>query len=347
MSVPGTAETSRWRRAWRPLAVWAIALALLMAALGTSCSGGGGGGSAPASAAQRPASTATATPSVAPTAAETPAATPSAPPLSAPIAYLENPYTGVVYLAQNADRPVAMASTTKIMTALVAITYGNLDETVTVGYDATPAAVRQINADASLAFLRQGDKLTLRDLLYALLLPSGDDAAVAVADAVAGSQEAFVARMNAEAALLGLDHTRYADVHGLDAPGHYTTARELAILAAAAMRSPTFAAVVATPVYKLPANTDHGDYIWTTTNELLLDNGYPGLTGVKTGFTGDAGHCLVFAAERPYGHLLGVVLDDDGDPARFDDAAALLDWGFAQQLAVAQRWPSFPHTNAP
>jgi serine-type D-Ala-D-Ala carboxypeptidase (penicillin-binding protein 5/6) len=343
VSVPGTEESSRWRRAWRPLAVWALALALLVTALGTSCASGGG--ATPSTTTQRPVATATA--SATPTATETPLPAPLAPDLSAPIAYLEDPYTGVVYLSRHADQPVAMASTTKIMTALVAITYGKLDAPVTIGYDATPDAVRQINAQASLAFLRQGDKLTLRDLLYALLLPSGDDAAVAVADAVAGSQEAFVARMNAEAAILGLDHTRYADVHGLDAPGHYTTARELAILAAAAMRSPTFAQVVATPVYTLPANADHGPYTWTTTNELLLDGSYPGLTGVKTGFTGDAGHCLVFAAERSYGHLLGVVLDDGDDPARFDDAVAMLNWGFEQQLAVAQLWPSFPHTNAP
>lgn len=340
VSVPRKVGARRWRWASRPLLVWSLALALFIVALGTSTTGQRGGPT-----------TDSAGRSSEPTAVAITPAPPlipaPAPALGAPIAYLADPYTGVVYLSRGADRPVAMASTTKIMTALVAITYADLDATVTIGWDATPPAIQQIEPEASLAYLHQGDKLTLRELLYALLLPSGDDAAAAIADAVAGSQPAFVARMNAEAAILGLDHTRYADVHGLDAPGHYTTAHDLAVLSAAAMRSPTFAGVVSTAVYKLPATADHATYTWATTNALLRGTGYPGLTGIKTGFTGDAGHCLVFAAERAYGHLLGVVLDDGDDPARFDDATALLNWGFDQQLAMAQRWPSFPHINAP
>src|SRR5262249_33468845 len=134
-------------------------------------------------------------------------------------------------------------------------------------------------------------------------------------------------------------------VHGLDAPNHYTTARDLVALATFARRSRLFSRIVATPRYNLPATVDHPAYRWETTNLLLSTLAYAGLTGVKTGFTDNAGHCLVFSAERGYGHLLGVVLGDGDDPARFMDAAALLDWAFKQQAAAAQHWLSIPPTN--
>ncbi len=250
---------------------------------------------------------------------------PPAPMLHARAAYLINPDTGTVYLATNPDTLLPMASTTKIMTAVVALSVGNLDMRITVHSDAIGLA----DGQASSAELKAGETLTLRELLYALLLPSGDDAAVAIADAVAGSQERFVALMNAESALLGLWHTHYSDVHGLDAPDHYTTARDLARLATFAMRSPTFSRVVATSLYTIGATADHSAHTWYTTNELLTDAAYPGVTGIKTGFTGNAGRCLVFSATRPYGQLLGVLLNDPDNATRFSDAKALLDWGFA------------------
>ncbi|MGZ6350270.1 MAG: D-alanyl-D-alanine carboxypeptidase family protein [Ktedonobacterales bacterium] len=250
---------------------------------------------------------------------------PASPPIHAAAALLINPDTGAVYLASNADTPLAMASTTKIMTAVVALSVGRPDMRITVHNDAIGLA----DGLASTAALEAGETLTLSDLLYALLLPSGDDAAVAIADGVAGSQERFVALMNAESALLGLWHTHYNDVHGLDVPDHYTTARDLARLTAFAMRSPTFSHIVATAEYAVPPTTDHHQHAWKTTNELLTDYAYPGVTGVKTGFTGNAGRCLVFTATRPYGHLLGVLLNEPDDPARFSDARTLLDWGFS------------------
>lgn len=253
------------------------------------------------------------------------------PQLSARIALLLDPVTGQVYLAQNADTETPMASTTKIMTALVALSFGNLDQRITVGADAAALS----GTEASVAGLQQGESYTLRELLYALLLPSGDDAAVAIADGIAGSQDRFVQLMNLEATLLGLGHTHYADVHGLDAPGHYTTARDLAALTAVALRSPVFAQVVATPIYSVAANAAHGAHIWTTTDLLLSTERFPGVVGVKTGYTGGAGYCLVFTAVRPYGRLLGVVLGEPNEQARFDDAAALLNWGFAQMHPLA------------
>lgn len=261
---------------------------------------------------------------------------PAPPPIHAAAAYLINPDTGAVYLAHNADAPLAMASTTKVMTAIVALSMSTLDKPITVQKDAIGLA----DGLASTAGLEAGETLTLHDLLYALMLPSGDDAAVAIADGVAGSQERFVAVMNAEAALLGLWHTHYNNVHGLDTPDHYTTARDLARLTTFAMRSPTFSRVVATAEYTVPETADHHQHTWITTNELLTDYAYPGVTGVKTGFTGNAGRCLVFTAARPYGHLLGVLLNDPDNGTRFSDAKTLLDWGFSlEQQGISPTSP--------
>lgn len=279
--------------------------------------------------------------------AGTPVPTPTpgyAPPAPAPdtsaAAYiLMDPTTGAVYASGNADQERAMASTTKIMTAMVALTFGTPDQRITVGADINALA----GTGASLAYLRQGDTLTLRHLLYGLLLPSGDDAAIVIADGVAGSQANFIRLMNFEAALLGMRHTHYVNVHGLDAPNHYTTVRDLATLTRFALRNPTFAQIVATAHYDLPATGAHGAYSWDNTNLLLSSEYYPGITGVKTGYTGNAGACLVFAAARPYGKLLGIVLGEPDDQVRFSDATALLDWGFALQLRSAMRRPvGFP-----
>ena len=257
------------------------------------------------------------------------------PAISAQYAYLLNPATGDVYFTRNADVPTPMASTTKIMTALVAITYGNLDQRITVGSDLSTLD----GTGASVAGLRVGESLTLRELLYALLLPSGDDAALVIADGVAGSQSHFIALMNLEARLLGLYHPHYANAHGLDAPNHYTTARDLATLTMTALRSPTFAKVVATPEYTLAQTSTHHAFDWTNTNLLLSTMRYPGADGVKTGFTGNAGDCLVFSATRPQGRLIGVVLDEpyglDGT-VRFDDATNLLTWGFSVEAEQTQ-----------
>jgi D-alanyl-D-alanine carboxypeptidase (penicillin-binding protein 5/6) len=268
--------------------------------------------------------------------APAPTATSSIPRVSAPrigarSAFLMNAMTGEVYLSVNADMPVAMASTTKIMTAMAAIQFSpTLDLPVKVGQD---AADMNTNGN-SVAFLKVGDTITLREALYALLLPSGDDAAVAIADAVAGSQERFVGLMNLEAALLGMRHTRYVNVHGLDEDGHYSTARDLALLADYAMANNDFRTVVSTKDYKLPTTAQHKDYDWPTTNTLLTTKYYDGIEGVKTGHTENAGYCLVFEAAHTDRRLVGVVLGDKTDAGRFIDATALLDWGFGAQKAA-------------
>ena len=258
-----------------------------------------------------------------------------APKIYAYAAYLIDPHTGEVFYSKNALNEVAMASTTKIMTAIVALTFGKPDQKITIGQD----AVAEQNGENSVAFLTGGDTLTLKDLLYALLLPSGDDAAVAIADGVAGSQTSFVRLMNMEAALLGLDHTHYTNVHGLDADGHYTTVGDLARIAGIAMENfPVFAEIVKTPVYTVTTSR-HGQYTWYTTNELLTSFAYKGVIGVKTGHTGNAGFCLVFAATRDGSTLVGVLLgeQDETGEQRFRDATALLSWGFAREQTIT-RW---------
>jgi serine-type D-Ala-D-Ala carboxypeptidase (penicillin-binding protein 5/6) len=296
-----------------------LAVVLILAA----CAGSSGAANPPPSGHAARVALSTVVPTVTPTRTPT-RPLPPAPPLSARAAYLLNPNTGQIYLTVNANTKLAMASTTKIMTAVVALTYGKLDQQITVGTD----AVALQNGIASIAGVQLGDKISLRNLLYGLLLPSGDDAAVVIADGIAGSQARFVQLMNLEAFLLGMPSTHYSNVHGLDAPGHYTTARDLATLATFAMHYSAFRQVVGTGNYTLPASATHAAYTWTNTNELLTDMPYPGVTGIKTGFTGNAGECLVFSATRPAGNLIGVVLGEPDARSRFTDAATLLTWGF-------------------
>ncbi len=241
------------------------------------------------------------------------------PPLQAASAALLDATTGRWLLLDNADAPRAQASTTKIMTALVALTHGRLDDEIAVDGDAAALGV----ATGSRMGLAAGERVPLRDLLYGLLLPSGNDAALAIASGVAGSAPRFVDLMNAEAARLGLAHTRFADPHGLDAPGHHTSARDLVLLARAAMDNPVFRQIVSTPSYIVPAAATHGAYALTNINWFL--RWYPGADGVKPGQTGDAGLCQVLSARR-HGHwLIGALMDT---PDLHTDARDLMNYGF-------------------
>jgi D-alanyl-D-alanine carboxypeptidase (penicillin-binding protein 5/6) len=203
----------------------------------------------------------------------------------------------------------------------------------------------------SSAGLAVGNKLTLKELLYGLMLPSGDDAAVAIADGVAGSQDAFTAIMNVEAQRLHLFQTHFFDPTGLDTDTnlnpippymHYTTPYDLVRLARYAMSLPLFAQLVSTPTYHLAATADHGPFTWKNTNTML--GTYKGALGVKTGWTGAAGGCLVFAAKRNNHTLIGVVLHSStatstqtqDDLTREADAKALLNWGFSLPSQVPQ-----------
>ncbi|HEY2548999.1 MAG TPA: D-alanyl-D-alanine carboxypeptidase [Streptosporangiaceae bacterium] len=229
----------------------------------------------------------------------------------------------------NARRP--MASITKVMTALVVIRAGHLQRKIRITR-AEVAYVRQ--HDASSAGLRAGDVLTARQLLAGMLLPSGCDAAYALAQSYGHpGWRAFVRKMNATARQLHLRSTRFANFDGLPWPTEhstYSTPHDLVALARVAMRSPVFRGIVRQRVHNLAATAQHHRYNWKTTN-LLLGH-FRGLIGIKTGSTDAAGYCLLFEAVRGGRELLGVVLDSSttNPDARFSDAARALRWGFRQ-----------------
>lgn len=229
-------------------------------------------------------------------------------------AYLIEANSGRVLFAQNENERLPMASTTKIMTALLAIESGRLDETVTVPREA-------VGTEGSSMYLREGERITLRDLVYGLMLTSGNDAAVTIAWFLDGGTEPFAARMNARAAELGLCDTHFVTPNGLHDPDHYTTAHDLALLGAAALRDPTFCGIVSAKYRK----TD-GSVVHTLKNKNRLLWEYEGGIGVKTGYTKAAGKCLVFAAERGGMKLVGAVLNC---PSMWNTAKAMLDAGFS------------------
>jgi len=243
-------------------------------------------------------------------------------------AAVENEATGKLLWSRglNTERP--MASITKVMTAFVVIKAGHLDRKITVPY----AVIGYVRAHyASSAGLRPGDKLTARQLLYALLLPSGADAAYTLAKAYGPGLSAFVARMNATARLLGLKRTHFSNFDGLPYPtsySTYSTPANLLVLGRAAMRLPAFASVVDQLVYRLAAGSGHHAYRWQNLNPLI--GRYPGAIGIKPGYTRAAGQCLLFEATR-HGHsVIGVALHSPGaiSPISPADATRILNWAF-------------------
>jgi D-alanyl-D-alanine carboxypeptidase (penicillin-binding protein 5/6) len=249
--------------------------------------------------------------------------TKATPYIDASVVYLLDADTEHVLYDKNGEKPMLMASTTKIMTALIAIQTGNLNSLITVHQDAIN---RVILDDGSSSGLKDGDVLPLKDLLYALLLPSGNDAAYAIADGLGGNVPNFVARMNLLAYRLHLFQTHYNSPDGLtsDEKTHYTSAHDLAILSQYAMQIPLFASIVKTQTYKV--HVDGQNFVWTNTNTLL--GTYAGITGIKTGHTDAAGYCLVFSATRSGHHLIGIILGSPSQKQRDTDATALLNWGF-------------------
>jgi D-alanyl-D-alanine carboxypeptidase (penicillin-binding protein 5/6) len=226
----------------------------------------------------------------------------------------------------NQSRP--MASITKVMTALVVIRAGHLNRLIRVPAAAISYAREH---DAGSAGLHAGDVLATWQLLEALLLPSGADAAYTLARAYGPGWPAFVRKMNAEARRLGMTGTHFANFDGLPWPSEYTTystPRSLLILAAAAMRHPRLAAIVGQRRHWIARTSRHHAYGWRNTN--LLVGRYRGAIGIKTGFTLGAGYCLLFAARRHGRVLTGVVLDSTNTQAsvRFAAARTLLNWGF-------------------
>lgn len=222
--------------------------------------------------------------------------------------------TGRLLFAKNADTPLPMASTTKIMTALVTLQNSSPDELVRVPDEA-------VGVEGSSVYLQRGESMTVRDLLYGLMLASGNDAAVALAVHVGGSVTGFVEMMNAKAAELGLAATRFVTPNGLDAEGHRTTAYELCLITREAMKNADFREMVSTKYYR----TESGACARTFKNKNTLLWDYEGAFGVKTGYTSGAGRCLVYGAEREGMELIGCVLNCR---PMFEAASRMMDEAF-------------------
>lgn len=226
--------------------------------------------------------------------------------------------SGAILAQHNAFRRMYPASITKMMTALLALENGRLEEYVEVSPEAA-------NQPGSSMYLSSGDVFTLEDLLYGLMLNSGNDAAWAIAEHIGGDAETFFDMMNRRAQEIGAINTRYRNPHGLTDPNHYTTAFDLALIARTCLRHPYFRNLVATKEKDVLDATEEVRLQLANTNRLLWV--YLGADGVKTGTTESAGQCLVASATRDGMRLLAVVLNSAD---RWSDAARLLDYGFTQ-----------------
>ncbi len=242
--------------------------------------------------------------------------------LSAAASLLMEADTGAILFSKNARERRPPASTTKIMTALLILEEGQLDDSVLI-------TERSVGVGGTGLGLKRGQRIILRDLLWALLLRSANDAASAAAAHVGGTEERFVARMNAKASSIGMEGTHFTNPHGLDDPEHYSTAYDLALLARRALRNPTFARMVRTREAWLSIQTGPNGRVvkrnLLRTHNRLLEQFF-GADGIKTGFTERAGRCLVASASRGEHQLIAVLLND---AYRWTDAATLLEYGFA------------------
>ena len=248
-------------------------------------------------------------------------------------AILADAATGQVLWSRDPTEPRPMASVTKVMTALLVLESGRLSEKIRVPKAAFKYAWKY---GGETAGLHPGDVLTARELLAALLLPSGADAAYTLAAAFGPGLSAFLARMNATATRLGLRQTHFTSPDGLPYPTEkstYSTPYDLVRLGLAAMRYPAFRSIVNRGFYHLSKGPGHHQYWWDNTNALI--SSYPGAVGIKDGYTDTAGHCLLFAAVRHGRALIGVVLGSpaSGVAAGAQAAGKMLNWGFSLRTA--------------
>ena len=253
--------------------------------------------------------------------------------ISAPSAILMEASTGTVIYEQNADASCSPASITKIMTALIVIEKCSLDETVTFSHN----AVFNVEAGSSNAGINEGDKLSVKDCLYALLLKSANESANALAEHVAGSTEAFADMMNAKAKELGCTDTHFANPSGLNNPEHYTSTYDMALIARAAFLNPTFEEIDSTTYYKLPPNSINPEGLTIYPGHKMLKKStpyyYPGIVGGKTGYTTLAGNTLVTCAKKNGLKLIAVILKGS-TPQYWTDTKNLLDFGFQNFVSV-------------
>ncbi|MGW4370062.1 D-alanyl-D-alanine carboxypeptidase family protein [Nocardia takedensis] len=249
-------------------------------------------------------------------------------------AQLAEGFTGAMLWSREPHTRLPIASLTKVMTAVVVLDANDPDRPITVPAEAVAYCARH---DGSTAGLTPGEVLSARQLLYALLLPSGCDAAFTLADAFGPGYDGFVAKMNDTARRMGLTESGFADPSGLPTPtdySTYSTVSDLVRLGMRAMAMPAFRETVASPTHHVPAGPANREHFWETTNLLLGD--YPGTVGIKTGFTDAAGTCLLFETVRAGIPLIGVVLHSapNSDLAAKDDAERMLNWGYGPILSA-------------
>lgn len=240
--------------------------------------------------------------------------------ISAESAILLDMSNGDVLWTKNADEERPIASTTKIMTAILAIEYGNLNDDVEIDKDVLP-----VGAKGGIG-LSPGEKIKLKDLLYALMLSSANDSAVAISKHISDSIEKFSYEMNKKAVSIGALHSNFNNPHGLDDKKHYSTARDLSTIALYALKNKVFADIVSTKTKILARRGKYSIKRIKNSNKLLLS--YSGAKGVKTGYTNNAGFCLVASAKRNGISLLSVILDAKSKELLYKESTDLLDYGF-------------------
>lgn len=234
-----------------------------------------------------------------------PGSTHPAPPVSATAAYVLDANSAATYYAQNPFLHLPMLSTTKLMTAALAVENGNLDQKITIS-SAMMHDINNLSADSALFGVKLGDTYTLRDLLYGLLYASGNDAALVIADALSGNVQNFVDRMNEKAQELGLHDTHFVNPHGLLNSGQYSCARDLAVLGLYSLSMPVLQQMSEAKTYHIPAGGKHGERVLLNENQFLW--WYPGVNGGKTGYDGAQDFIQVMLVTRNHRHLVGVVL---------------------------------------
>ncbi len=254
--------------------------------------------------------------------------------IEATAAMLVNPDTNMVLYEKNADKQVFPASTTKIMTAIVTLENAKLTDTVT----AEASDFEHVTADSSNADIKEEETVTVKDLLYALMLPSANEAAYMLARHVGGTWQNFVDMMNAKAVELGCTGTNFANPCGLHADSHYTTVRDLYRMAQYAMKDETFSDIASTVQHRMAATNIHPERIIYTTNQLIYSSyqpwAYGYCTGIKTGHTSQAGNCLVASAKKGKGVLYSIVMGCKDAPnastvaKSFTETKRLFEWGF-------------------
>ena len=255
-------------------------------------------------------------------------AAPAAPEIAAPAGTVIDMNSGIVLYAKDADTPYYPASITKTMTALLVVEKCSLDETVTFSKKATT----NLESGAVTISLQEGDKLTVRECLYALLLKSANEVANGLAEHVAGSVEAFAELMNAKAASLGCTHTHFVNPNGLNDSNHYTTAHDMALIGRAAFANEIIRKIDTTESYKIQATKKNPKGITVTRSNKILNPSnecyYPYAIASKTGYTSRAGSTLVTAAEKDGKRLVAVILKSTKYLGQYADTKTLLDYGF-------------------